>query len=50
MVPHGGGVERERGGMNSNQDDADWKFQTQRGINLYYEMLCETTSSDNEEK
>ena len=32
------------------QDDPEWKFQTYRGTNLCYEMLCEPTSSDNEEK
>ena len=32
------------------QDYSDWIFQTYRGTNLDYDMLCEPTSSDNEEK
>ena len=31
-------------------DDKEWKFQTYMGINLSYEMLCEPTCLDNEEK
>ena len=36
--------------MKPKQDDSDWKFQTHRGTNLAYDMLCEPISSDNEEK
>ena len=32
------------------QDYSDWIFQTYRGTNLDYDMLCDPTSSDNEEK
>ena len=32
------------------QDYSDWIFKTYRGTNLDYYMLCEPTSSDNEEK
>ena len=32
------------------QDDPEWKFQTYRGTNLVYEILCETTSLDNDEE
>ena len=36
--------------MKPKQDDPDWIFQTYRGTNVDYEMLCEPTSSENEEK
>ena len=36
--------------LKSNQDHSDWKFQTYRSNNLSYEMLCEVTSSYNEQK
>ena len=32
------------------KDDKDWTFQTYMGTNLAYDMLCEPSSSDNEEK
>ena len=31
-------------------DDKEWKFQTCMSNNLDYDMLCETTCLDNEEK
>ena len=36
--------------MKLKQDDPDCKFQICWGIHLDYDMLCEPTSSDNEEK
>ena len=38
------------GCVNPKQDYSDWKFQTYRGTNFDYNMLCGPTSSDNEEK
>ena len=32
------------------QDDNDWKFQSYKGTNLGYDMICESVSSDQEEK
>ena len=34
----------------TKQDDPEWKFHTYRVNNLFYDMLCDPTSSDNEEK
>ena len=31
-------------------DDKEWNFQNYKGTNLVYEMLCDTTCLDNEEK
>ena len=39
-----------RGRIIPKQDDPEWKFQTDRGTNLAYDMLYEPISSDNEEK
>ena len=33
--------------MKPKQNDSDWKFQTYRGTNLDYVMLCEPKGSDN---
>ena len=38
------------GYVKPKQDNSVWKFQTYRGNNLDYDLLCEPTSSDNEEK
>ena len=38
------------GNVNPKQHYSDWKFQSYRGANLDYDMVCEPTSSDNEEK
>ena len=38
------------GRINPKQDYSGCKFQTYRGPILVYSMLCEPTSSDNEEK
>ena len=32
------------------QDDPEWKFQSYRGTNLAYDILCEPICSDNENK
>ena len=32
------------------KDDPKWKFQIYRGANLTYDMICDPTSSDNEDK
>ena len=37
-------------GVKTKQDDLDRKFQTHRGTNLDYDMLCEPIGSENEEK
>ena len=31
-------------------NDNDWKFQGYKGTNLGYDMICESISSDQEEK
>ena len=31
-------------------NDNDWKFQSYKGTNLGYDMLCESVNSDQEEK
>ena len=31
-------------------NDNDWKFQSYKGTNLGYDMLCESINSDQEEK
>ena len=38
------------GHMKPKQDDSGCKFHTYRGTNLSYDILCEPTSSYNEEK
>ena len=32
------------------QNDNDWKFQSYKGTNLGYDMICESIDSDQEEK
>ena len=31
-------------------NDNDWKFQSYKGTNLVYDMLCESVNSDQEER
>ena len=38
------------GGCVSKHNDNDWKFRRYKGINLVYDMLCESVNSDQEEK
>ena len=33
-----------------NHNDNDWKFQSYKGTNLGYDMICESVNSDREEK
>ena len=37
------------GGGRSKQND-DWKFESYKGTNLGYDMICESVNSDQEEK
>ena len=32
------------------QNDNDWKFNSYKGYNLGYDMMCESVNSDQEEK
>ena len=32
------------------QNDNDWKFNSYKGTNLGYDMMCESINSDQEEK
>ena len=32
------------------QNDNDWKFQSYKGTNLGYDMICESVNSDQEKK
>ena len=38
------------GSIMPKDDDKEWNFQNYKGTNLVYEMLCDTTCLDNEEK
>ena len=44
---HTGGWE---GGGGIKHNENDWKFQSYKGTNLGYDMLCEFVNSDQEEK
>ena len=37
-------------GGHIKHNDHDWKFQSYKGINLGYDMICEAVNSDQEEK
>ena len=37
-------------GGHIKQNDNDWKFQSYKGTNLGYDMICESVNSDQEEK
>ena len=37
-------------GGSINQNDNYWKFQSYKGTNLGYDMLCESINSDQQEK
>ena len=36
--------------MNPKKYDSYWKFHTHRGTHLNHDIVCDPTSSDNEEK
>ena len=38
------------GGGRIKQNDNDWEFQSYKGTNLGYDMMCESINSDEEEK
>ena len=38
------------GGGSTEHNENDWKFQSYKGTNLGYDMLCESVKSDQEEK
>ena len=38
------------GGGRIKKNDNDWKFQSYKGTNLSYGMICESVNSDQEEK
>ena len=38
------------GGGSTNHNDNDWKFQSYKGTNLGYDMMCESVNTDQEEK
>ena len=38
------------GGGGIKHNDNNWKFQSYKGTNLGYDMLCESVKSDQEEK
>ena len=38
------------GGGGIKHNDNDWKFQSYKGTNFGYDMLCESVNSDQEEK
>ena len=38
------------GGWRIKQNDNDWKFQSYKGTNLGYDLICESVISDQEEK
>ena len=38
------------GGGRTKHNDYDWKFQSYKGTNLGYDMICESVNSDQEEK
>ena len=38
------------GGGDIKHNDNDWKFQSYKGTNLGYDMICESVKSDQEEK
>ena len=44
-LDHTGGL----GGL-IKQNDNDWKFQSYKGTNLGYDMICQSVNSDQEEK
>ena len=38
------------GGGRIKHNDNDWKFQSYKGTNLGYDIMCESVNSDQEEK
>ena len=46
LSPNGGWGGR----IMAKDDDKEWKFQTDKGTYLDYDMLCEPTCLDNEQK
>ena len=38
------------GGESIKHNNNDWKFQSYKGTNLGYDMICESVNSDQEEK
>ena len=45
-----GATGRWGGGGGIKHNENDWKFQSYKGTNLGYDMLCESVNSDQEEK